>query len=263
MNEQLDLSAAAEECKKKFTELQFMEKNSHDGTVIVEVQNQRVYLAPNASYVSVSRIVFSRTAEGCVNYAVQALFTNVQTGVVENISKFMDICSIISDSGGYKFCPGIPEKKYFDEYYSVIHYHIKSIRIWEQPFKQIDSRNCLLLHQLAANAKHKEKIENTVLRKAYKRLICDLAHQCNRSTVSPSKQTKRLQPSPTFKLMWDITLEEDQSDELSNVVTNCKLEEIAKKDLDMIFTEADDNNVGCAVREILVTWGINSWVTSE
>ena len=47
------------------------------------------------------------------------------------LPEFMDICSIISESGGYKFCLGIPEKKYFDEYYSVICYHIKSIRIWE------------------------------------------------------------------------------------------------------------------------------------
>lgn len=66
-----------EECKKIFTDLQFMEKNGHDGTVVVEVQNQRMYFIPNASYMPVSRIMFSKT-EGCVNYAVQALFTNVQ-----------------------------------------------------------------------------------------------------------------------------------------------------------------------------------------
>ena len=275
--ERMDLAAAVVECKKEFNELQFMEKNGEDGTIIVEVQNRRVYIVPDASYMSVSRIVFSQTTEGHVKYAVQALFTNVQTGIVENISKFKDVCSIVADCSEYKFCPGISKEKY-EEYHSVIRYHIKSIRIWDQPFKRIDSRNCLLLHQLAANAKYEERVNSSVLCKACKRLLCDLAHQRNRSTISPSKQLKRLQPSSTFKLMHlspasvakrkratqqersrdkakllrhddlDITFEEDQSDELSNVVT--KLEEVAKKDLDMIFSEADDKNVGGTVREI-------------
>ena len=108
VTKQLNLSAAVKKSKKKFTDLQFMEKNGHDGTVVVEVQNQRMYFIPNVSYMSVSRIVFSKT-EGCVNYAVQALFTNVQTGVVESITEFIDICSIISEGGEYKFCPGISE----------------------------------------------------------------------------------------------------------------------------------------------------------
>ena len=46
----------------------------------------------------------------------------------------------------------------------------------------------------------------------------------------------------------NITLEEDQCDELANVVT--KLQEVAKEDLDNIFTKADVNNVGPAVRDV-------------
>jgi len=120
----------------------------------------------------------------------------VQTGVVKSVAEFMDICSIILESAGYKFCPGIQEKKYFDEYYSVIRYYIKSIRIWEKPFKRIDSRNCILLHKLAENAKDEEKMENTVL---CKRLICDLDHQRRRSDISPSRKLMWLQPSFNFK----------------------------------------------------------------
>ena len=32
-----------------------------------------------------------------MNYALQALFTDVQTGVVENNAEFMEVCSIISE----------------------------------------------------------------------------------------------------------------------------------------------------------------------
>ena len=68
MTEELNLSVAVEEYKKKSSDLQFMEKNEHEGTV-VEVQDQRIYFIPNASYISVSRIVFFKS-EGCLNYAV-------------------------------------------------------------------------------------------------------------------------------------------------------------------------------------------------
>ena len=169
--------------------------------------------------------------------------------------------------------------EYFDEYQSITRYHIKSLITWEMPFKQINSRNCILLHnKLAENAKGEEKMKSTVHCKACKRLICDLNHQRRRSNVSSSKQLKRLQPSSNFKLKYlspasvtkrkkatqqershdkakllkyddlDVTLEEDQSDELVNVVT--KLEEVAKEDLDNIFTEADDHNVGGAVQDV-------------
>ena len=85
MTEELNLSVAVEECKKNFSDLQFMEKNGHEGTV-VEVQDQRIYFIPNASYMSVSSIVFFKS-EGCLNYAVRVLFTNVQTGVVKNVAR--------------------------------------------------------------------------------------------------------------------------------------------------------------------------------
>lgn len=121
---------------------------------------------------------------------------------MESITEFIDICSIISEGGEYKFCPAISETEYFDEDQSVISYHIKSSRIWEMPFKRIDSRNCILLHKLAENAKDEEKMKSTVRCKACKRLICDLNHQHRRSNVSPSKQLKRLQPSSNFKLKY-------------------------------------------------------------
>ena len=46
----------------------------------------------------------------------------------------------------------------------------------------------------------------------------------------------------------NISLEEDQSDEIGNIVQ--KLEEVAKPELEKVFEEADGENVGEAVRDI-------------
>ena len=287
---ELDLLSAMEYSKKIFTDLNYLEKKSEAGVVLFEVQNRNVRLIPDAGYMSVTRVLFSQNSDGCVDYVVQSLYTTIESGVVTNLSEFTDICNIVSDRGAFKFCPGISEKKYYDEYHLVIRYHIETLRIWEKPFRHIDSRSCLLWHQLAHNAKSEEKLANDVLCKACKRLVCDLDYQSRRSSdVSPSKQIKRLQPSSNFKLKYlspasvakrkratqqershdkeklqkhddlDITLEDDQSDELRDIVT--KLEEIAKPDLEKIFAEADNNHVGYSVRN---TWECDlSWSFSK
>ena len=156
-----------------------------------------------AGYLSVARIVFSKDAV-CHNiaYEVQVLFTNVDSGIVQDPDHFMEICKTISDSSGYKFCPGLQIDHYYTHYYAVIRYHIKSVRLWEHPFKRIDSRNCLLWHELAANAAQLEKLSKNVLCKSCKRLCCDLDHQRTRSDVSPSKRAKRQLPSSNFKLKY-------------------------------------------------------------
>ena len=79
---------------------------------------------------SVTRVLFSQNSDGCVDYVVQSLYTTIESGVVTNLSEFTDICNIVSDRGAFKFCPGISEKKYYDEYHLVIRYHIETLRIW-------------------------------------------------------------------------------------------------------------------------------------
>ena len=84
----------------------------------------------------------------------------------------------------------------------MIRYHIKSCRVWEQPFIRIDSVNCLLWHKLARNATAEERRNKSVLCKSCKRLCCDLEHQRRRSNVSSSKHAARLLPSSNFKLKY-------------------------------------------------------------
>ena len=148
-----DMRVAVEIAKTKFKELQYLKKANNDGNVFVEVQNRDTTYVAGAGYLSVARIVFSKDAV-CHNiaYEVQVLFTNVDSGIVRDPDHFMEICKTISDSSGYKFCPGLQIDHYYAHYYAVIWYHIKSVRVWEHPFKRIDSRNCLLWHELAANA---------------------------------------------------------------------------------------------------------------
>ena len=100
-----------------------------------------------------------------------------------------------------------------------------------------------------------------------KRLHSDLDHQRRRSDVSPSRRLKRQQPSSSFKLKYlspasatkrktaaqkersldkakasrlaefDITLEDDQSDEVSEIVSTT--EEKYSEELETTLNEAD------------------------
>ena len=62
-------------------------------------------------------------------------------------------------------------------YYEVIRFHIKSVRLTDFPFKRIDSINCKLLFKLAHNATMEEKLSNEVKCSSCKRLVTDLEHQ--------------------------------------------------------------------------------------
>ena len=165
----------------------------------------------------------------------------------------------------------------------MIRYHIKSCRVWEHPFKRIDSVNCLLWHKLARIATAEERKSKSILCKSCKRLCCDLEHQ-RRSDVSALKHEARLLPSSNFKLKYlspqsvvvskrkeatlrewshnkvmiaklspDVVLEDDQSDEVATILET--IEEKASDELENVFKEADGQSVGTAVR--------NAWETDE
>lgn len=166
-------------------------------------------------------------------------------------------------------------------FFSMIRYHITSCRVWEHPFKRIDSVNCLLWHKIARNATAEERKSKSVLCKSCKRLCCDLEHQ-RRSDVSASKHEARLLPSSNFKLKYlspqsvskrkeatlrershdkamiaklspDMVLEDDQSDEVATILET--IEEKASDELENVFKEADGRSVGTAVH--------NAWETDK
>ena len=55
-----------------------------------------------ATYMSVTRILFSQNGDGCVDYVVKSLYTIVELGVATNFSEFTDICNIVSDRSAFK-----------------------------------------------------------------------------------------------------------------------------------------------------------------
>ena len=153
-------------------------------------------------FISVARILFFSTElPGVFKYETQVLFSSFRSGSVHTADEIMDVCSIISTQGGYKYHPGIEVDYYYQYCFSMIRYHIKSCRVWGHPFKHIDSVNCLLWLKLACNATAKERKSKSALCKSCKWLCCDLEHQ-RRSDVTASKCEDRLLPSLNFKLKY-------------------------------------------------------------
>ena len=271
--------------KVTFKDLLFVTRNgdgSHIDDGILEVLQLEMHSVQPVGLLSVARILFFSTElPGVFKYEIQDLFSSFESGSVHTADEFMDVCSIISTQGGYKYCPGIEVDYYYQYFYSMIRYHITSCRVWEHPFKRIDSVNCLLWHKLARNATAEERKSKSVLCKSCKRLCCDLEHQ-RRSDVSASKSEARLLPSSNFKLKYlspqsvskqkeatlrewshdkamiaklspDMVLEDDQSDEVATILET--IEEKASDELENVFKEADSRSVGTAVH--------NAWETDK
>jgi len=232
--------------QKAYPDILFTKKMG-DGSTMLDVTQSNMKNVPDAGFISLARVIFSPSCTALC-YDVQVLLKSVQKGTVQNADEALNVCCIISSEGDYKFCPGLNLTEYDEKYHAMIRYHVKSVRVWERPFTRIDSENCKLWHQLNSNASENEKSSEEVLCRPCKRLRSDLNHQRRRSDVSPARCLKRQQPSSRFKLKYlspasvkkrktatqkersndkaklsrlkdfDITLEDDQSDEVSEVL---------------------------------------------
>ena len=200
---------------------------------------------------SLARILFI-PSELNFTYDVQVLFVSIQSGTVDSISEFFAVCDIISKRSGYKICPGLQKKMYFDKYYAIIRYHIKRVQLWDKPFDRIDSDNCLLWHQLAKNVSTKQKSMFAVLCKSCKRLLTLLEHQKGRSDVSPARRIARQQPSSSFKLKYlspasvtkrkkatQIERSTDKAKLAKLTNTELLLDDTSGDELQKVFQEAD------------------------
>jgi len=264
------------EGQKTYPDLIFA-KRVGDGSTILDVSRSNVRNVPEAGYISVARIIFNPSTTALC-YDLQVLLTSVQKGTVQTADEALKICLTISSEGDYKFCPGLDQTEYYEYYHSVIRFHLKSVRLWERPFQRIDSVNCTLWHQLKSNATEIEKSSVEVLCRPCKRLKSDLDHQRRRSDVSPARRLKRQLPSSRYKEKYlsplsrtkrkaaaqkersndkaklarlielDITLEDDQSDEVSEVLQT--IEQKCSKELASILQEADAHsaNTGKSIR---------------
>ena len=170
---------------------------------MLEVTQQKVRSVPGIGYTSVARILFVPVSEPDeFTYDVQILFSTILHGNVSTLPDYFEICGLLSKSEDYKFCPGLEKKAYFDNYYNFIKYHIKSVRIWEKPFTRIDSKDCLMWHQLSKNSKCSDKLMFKVPCGSCKVMICNLEHQKRRSEVSPARKLARQKPSSHYKLQY-------------------------------------------------------------
>ena len=261
-----------------FEDLLFLRRNnlkSSPTAPVLEVVQQTMFSVPPAGHMSVGRIMLYPTDDtSSYKYQTQILFTTFQSGTVSSVKEFLNICNALSKKAEFKFCHGIDVDHYYSHYYAVIRYNIESCRVWDYPFKRIDSKNCVLWHELGKNACYEDRDKSEVLCRGCKRLCSDLDHQRRRSDVSPSKRASRQLPSSNFKkkhlspvsftkreqaaqrerardkaqiakLRHHITLEDEQTDEVSQIMHT--IESQASKELDEVLQEG---SMGPAARSI-------------
>ncbi|XP_065894968.1 uncharacterized protein [Dysidea avara] len=230
---------------------------------ILEVIQKTTFDVPPAGHISVARVLLYRM-EASYKYETQVLFTTINNGTISTAKEFLDACGVISEKNGYKFCPGLNVQHYHEYFFAVIRYHLESCRLWEHPFKRVDSKNCSLWHKLPVQALLKDRSKSAVLCRGCKRLNTNLEHQRKRSDVSPAKRAKRLLPSSSFKLKYlspksvakrkqatqrersrdkvaiaeannEVVLEDDQSDEVNQIMQTIESE--AATELDEVLKE--------------------------
>ena len=230
---------------------------------ILEVIQKTTFDVPPAGHISVARVLLYRM-EASYKYETQVLFTTINNGNISTAKEFLDACGVISEKNGYKFCPGLNVQHYHEYFFAVIRYHLESCRLWEHPFKRVDSKNCSLWHKLPVQAPLKDCSKSAVLCRGCKRLNTNLEHQWKRSDVSPAKRAKRLLPSSSFKLKYlspksvakrkqaiqrersrdkvaiaeannEVVLEDDQSNEVNQIMQTIESE--AATELDEVLKE--------------------------
>lgn len=231
---------------------------------------------PPAGMVSIARIIVNNAGE----YTFQVLLRTTETGNISSVDDFLSVCEKISKSGNYKFCPGMNVKVFNETYTSVLRYESKSVRVATEPFSRVDSPNCNMWHTLAKNASIFEKDMDDIMCQPCKKMRSHLDQRIRASlAVTPTKKASRLEPSSRCPLSalssasvnkrrenlmserardkktirkyehTEITLDDDQSDEMAEVVDviNSKSPDA----LSEIFQEAEDQGKS-GVKEIIM-----------
>ena len=154
-----------------------------------------------------------------------------------------------------------------------------TVRQTLEPFDRIDSINCRLWFQPASNATRAEKSAQEVQCSARKRLVSDLNCQRRRTLKeSPSRTVKRQSSSSRARLKYmspasqqnrrsnaqaarsnmmrklkrcgeaDVTLTDDQHEEMCSIVS-----EISDEELEKVFLEGSEHGVGELMKEVWYT----------
>ena len=105
-----------------------------------------------------------------------------------------------SESGNYKFCPGMNVEVFNDTYASVLQYE-SSVRVATEPFSWVDSPNCSMWHRLARNASIFEKDMDDVMCQPCEKMRSHLDQRVRVSlAVTPTKKAVCLEPSSSCPL---------------------------------------------------------------
>ena len=263
---------------QRFPELSFVMSyvsvDSSTKVPVLMISQRRLFVHP--PYGMVSRI------QGYVEYkiySVHVLMRLWRKECFENIEEITALCEIIGEGSNYKFCPGINSEQYMKEYYDVIRFHIKSVRLTDCPFQRVDSVKCKLLFELAHNASKEDKDAEEVRCSFCKRLVTDLEHQKRRTNAeTPTRKVKRQHPSSRARLSYmspasqtkrrklaqyertnnlrklaryeenEVTLDDEQNDEMRTI-----MEKIGDEELQKLYDEGEKHGIGGILKDIWIT----------
>ena len=224
---------------------------------------------PPAGLVSRVQIIVSQSGE----YEFQVLLKLKERGTVACEIEFLNLCSTVSKSSSYKFCPGMSKSVYQDRYASVIRYDSKSVRLTSEPFERVDSPHCEMWHKLAKNSSIFERELDEVLCQPCKKMRSHLDQRVRAAIVSPGRTAAWLEASSKCPLAvlspasqkkrrgnllkersqyqkkcehMELTLDEEQSNEMTNIVHIINRD--ASDTLNKVITEAETH--GNTIREI-------------
>ena len=231
--------------------------------------------SPQYLLVSRARLLVSSTGE----YEMQVLLKKTSEGELKTIDDLFEICKHLSCSSPYKFCPGLSKKQYEKVYGDIIRYDSKSVQITSEPFSRVDSPRCDPWHNLARNASILEKDPVEVLCQPCKKMVSYLdqrvraaatsaqkvarqepSSRCPISVLSPAGRKKRKENlmkkrAHDKKIVrkyehTEITLDDEQSDEMAEIVDIINRDSSACSTLKQIFSEAQEKTKESNVKQI-------------
>ena len=176
-----------------------VEKCDFNGDQCLLISHKKLY--NHLPFGMTSRCRISITS---AEYVVHVLMREVERGTLSHSScvKVVDmLCMKYSTTSQIgKFCPGLSPVEY-DDYKDKIRFDLKSVRITQEPFHRIDSRNCLMWTELGRTTSSERREASEVLCRNCTKLRCNLDHQVRRTVEQgPSKKIKQQGPSSHARL---------------------------------------------------------------
>ena len=196
--EELSLEVLFRRGQERFPDLSFILDSCSAGNTL-SVSRRALHQHSPAGLISRARIVITEDKK----YDFQVLLRSKGSGYIDSVEKFIELCSMIDPTGGYKFCPGIDTQLYETWYPSVVQYDLKSVRKASDPIARIDSAKYMFWHKLARNSSLTERSMDAVLCQACKRLRSDLEQRLKTSSrVTVQDKENRIQLSSHFPVKY-------------------------------------------------------------